>query len=121
MPVVLAAEDEVTVLVLAESILSENGYKVFSAANFVEARALLEKESSIEILFTDINLGDGSGTDLAQQARELNPDIQILYTSGAAVTDGTKALFIDGGQFLQKPYRSEELVAAIANIIPGSS
>ena len=114
---VLVVEDEPTVRELAESIVADSGYRTLSAANAREAVALLERDEPIAWLFTDINLPDGpdavDGLELARQAVELRPRLRVIYTTGGVQTDGMTALFVDGGIFLPKPYRSEQLIQAI--------
>ena len=119
---VLIVEDEPTVLALAVSILGDVGYSILSAANAREAMALLETETWVDILFTDLNIPDGSdgldGLALAQAARELRPDLRVLYTTGGAQTDGMTALFVDGAGFLQKPYTRGRLGDALDALLP---
>jgi CheY-like chemotaxis protein len=114
---VLVVEDEPTVRELAESIVEDSGYRTLSAATAREAIALLEQDEPIDLLFTDINLPDGSngmdGLELARQAVELRPRLRVIYTTGGGQTDGMTALFVDGGIFLPKPYRSELLIRVI--------
>jgi DNA-binding NtrC family response regulator len=99
---------------LSESNIAELGYTTLSAKNGTEALALLKEDGPIDVLFTDINMPDGpSGIELAQQAVELHPGLRVIYTSGASVTDGTRALFVEGARFLPKPYRREQLFEVI--------
>ena len=89
---VLVVEDEPTVRALAESIIEGLGYTILSAANAREAIALMERDESIDILFTDINLPDGpdaiDGLELARKAVELCPSLRVIYTTGHGQTDG---------------------------------
>jgi CheY-like chemotaxis protein len=113
-PVVLVVEDEPTVRTLAESTLGEHGYASLSAANGTEALALLNDDTPIDLLFTDINMPDGpDGIELARQAVELRPGLRVLYTSGGERTDGMIARFVDGATFLQKPYTIDQLIEAV--------
>ena len=122
---VLVVEDEPTVLALAVSILEDHGYATLSAANAREAMALIAAETPVDILFTDLNIPDGpdglDGLALAQTARELRPDLRVLYTTGGAQTDGMTALFVDGAGFLKKPYRQGQLVDALDTLLPGNA
>ncbi len=119
MSLILVVEDEELIRVLAESILQDDGYDAVTAANAVEALALINGERRVDVLFTDINLGETNGLDLAQEIRALKPGIKVLYTSGAGVTDGTRSLFVEGAKFLAKPYRSDQLVAAMHGVLDG--
>ncbi len=119
MPTVLIVEDDPDVRVLAASMIAGLGYETLSAGNDAEALALLESDAAIDVLFTDINMpGHQEGVDLARTAAELRPGIRILYASGAPVTDGLRALFVEGSKFLPKPYTAEQLTAALRALLP---
>jgi DNA-binding NtrC family response regulator len=126
MAVVLVVDDEEQVRVLAESILQGAGHRTLSAASVDQALALIRTDPSIELLFTDINLADDAqaglvhpGLELAQQARRLHPDLRVLYTTSASVTDGVRALFVESSDFLAKPYDVNQLSAKVAGIAAG--
>jgi CheY-like chemotaxis protein len=116
MATVLVVEDEEQVLVLAESILQDNGLETLSAHGVDGALALLaDNERTIDLLFTDIGLHGGShgGIELAQEAVRLRPKLPVLYTSGQVMTDGMQAQFVEKSLFLPKPYTSDQLIQAI--------
>ena len=115
MAIILIVEDEAQVRVLSESFLQEQGHQTLSAATPDEALAVLEESDDIDCLFTDIELqGDVQvGLALAQAAFEKRPDLQVLYTSCHAVTDGMKALFVENSAFLPKPYTIDQLQAIL--------
>jgi len=116
MAVILIVEDDAQVRVLSESFLQEQGHQTLSAATPDEALAVLEESDDIDCLFTDIELqGDvQAGLALAQAAFEKRPDLQVLYTSCHAVTDGMKALFVENSAFLPKPYTIDQLQAILS-------
>jgi DNA-binding NtrC family response regulator len=113
-------EDETQVRVLAEEILKEAGHQTLSAANVPEALALVRAYELINVLFADIRLEENgpTGLELAQQAIAIRPKLKVIYTTGADVTDGTKALFVDGSSFLPKPFTPAQLVDAVGSIFP---
>jgi DNA-binding NtrC family response regulator len=116
MAVIVIVEDEAQVRVLSESYLQEQGHQTLSAATPGEALAVLDDTNTIDILFTDIDLqGDlQAGLNLAQKAVERHPEVGVLYTSCHALTDGMKALFVEGSAFLPKPYTIDQLQAILA-------
>ena len=111
---VLLVEDEVSVLILAESVVQGLGHKTLSAATMTEALSLFENVGHVDALFIDIRLpeGDLAGLELAQKARELNHSLKVLYTTGQTVTDGMKSMFVEGSHFLPKPYTVNEMTQA---------
>jgi len=108
---VLIVEDEEQVRVLAESYLREQGHSTLSAATSTEALAVLGVADGVDLLFVDIGLRDDphAGLNLAKDARRRNPNLKILYVTGQSVTDGMKALMVEGSAMLQKPYTVEQL------------
>jgi DNA-binding NtrC family response regulator len=116
MALVLIVEDEATILVLAESVLQERGHQTLSASSVTEATVLLEEHRKIDLLFTDIGLKDDpeAGLKLAADAIGQHPEIKVLYTTGQAVTDGMKALFVGKSAMLPKPYTVEQLLTSLS-------
>ena len=111
----MVLEDEDAVRVLTESILQEHGYNTLSASSVEQANALLESDRNIDLLFTEIGLnGDvQAGLKLAREALERRPNIAVLYTSAASVTDGIRELFTEKSAFLSKPYSVDQLVTTL--------
>jgi CheY-like chemotaxis protein len=116
---VLLVEDEIPVLILAESVVQGLGHDTYSAASKTEALNLFADHGDIDALFTDIRLpeGDLAGLELAQEAREIKPDLKVLYTTGSTMTDGMKTMFVEGSRFLPKPYTVEDMTVAIASLV----
>jgi DNA-binding NtrC family response regulator len=115
MAVILLVEDEEQVRVLAESFLQAEGNKTLSAATIEQALALIEGDEPVDLLFVDLKIQDDveGGLKLARKAVEARANLRVLYTSGQAVTDGMKALFVERSIFLQKPYTVEQLATTL--------
>ena len=119
MPVMLIVEDEVFTRDIAELMMQDWGYRTLSAGDVDEALLLLRSPQPIDGLFTDIYLKAAvlGGCDLAQQAMELRPELRVLYTTGNAVTEKMRALFVERAHFLSKPYTPNQLQASVANLL----
>jgi two-component system cell cycle sensor histidine kinase/response regulator CckA len=116
MALVLIVEDEEQVRVLAESYLREQGHRTLTASSKEEALAALGVADGVDVLFTDIGLKDAlyGGLELAKEAVERRPSLKVLYVTGQSVTDGMRAMFVEGSAFLEKPYTVEQLQATLA-------
>jgi DNA-binding NtrC family response regulator len=111
---VLVVEDEEGIRVLAESILEDAGHTVFSASGETSAKAILESDQAIDILFTDVSLSNGEeGLQLAQAAIKHRPNLRVIYTTGRGVSDGVRAAFVEPFQFVAKPYTAQQLLTAV--------
>ena len=115
MALVLIVEDEEQVRVLTESYLREQGHRTLTASTTDEALAVLDVADGVDVLFTDIGLRDHihGGLELAKQAVERHPGLKVLYVTGQAVTDGMKAMFVEGAALLVKPYTVEQLQVSL--------
>lgn len=111
--VVLVVEDHAGLRDIAETILLDAGYAVLSAGDGVSAFRLFERHSEIDLVFTDIKLPRIEGLMLADMAQLRRPDVRILYATafGAAANRQPGYRY---GEILAKPYRSAELLAAVA-------
>ena len=119
---ILVVEDDDQVRVLGEALLEDAGHETLTAATVEQALALIDAEDRIDLLFTDLGLGDDvqAGLALATEARRRRPDLKVLYTTGQGVTDGMKALFVEPYGFLAKPYTPDDLRVAIENATAAS-
>ena len=119
---ILVVEDDEPLRVLAQSVAEDEGYRVKTAGSVVEAKALMETEE-VDLLLTDINLHEEmtGGILVAEHARSKFPGIPVIYTSGAGVNDGTRALFVEDSHFLPKPYKNVDLLAALRAAKPKQS
>ena len=119
MAVVLVVEDDEQIRVLAESVLQESGDTVISATGVDGATALLETDQQVDVLFIDLNLGNDleAGLRVAYEAKKRRPELRLLYTTGAGVNAGMKALFVEPFLFLPKPYTFEQLTKSVAFLL----
>jgi len=66
---------------------------------------------------TDINLkGKMDGWEVAQHAREIEPEFPIVYMSGAAATDWT-AKGVPNSIMLAEPFAPAQLLTAVSNLL----
>lgn len=120
---VLVVEDEPDVRQIAEAFLRGLGYAVQGAANASEALAVLARQPETALLFSDVVLGAGpSGGELAATARARHPRLAVLLTSGYE-RPAAESAQQPGHAFplLRKPYRREELAAAVREVLDGTA
>ena len=105
----LLVEDEPLICDIVAEALEEQGFEVRAVSNADDALGHLLSGMPIDILFTDINLpGDMDGAALALRARELRPNLPVMYTSGRrAAIDQLGP--VDGSMFLPKPYNPYDI------------
>ena len=117
----LVVEDDDDLRTFSAEILSELGYRVLLAENGQEALDLLDREPTIQLLFTDLVLPGGmNGRQVADEALRRRPDLQILFATGyardAVVHHGR---LNSGVQVLAKPFTYTDLANKVRRLLDG--
>ena len=88
---VLIVEDEFLIGVLIEEALVAGGFEVKLAMNGQKAIAEIEADANrFRALVTDIRVGKGpDGWEAARRARELVPNMAVVYVSADSGPDST--------------------------------
>ena len=114
---VLVVEDDALLRMDAVQMIEEAGFDVLEAANADAAIALLETRADIDVIFTDIDMPQGSmnGLKLAHAVKGRWPPVKIITTSGH-FNVGHNDL-PSGGKFIPKPYSFAEVTRTIHQML----
>jgi CheY-like chemotaxis protein len=115
-PVVLLAENEAAVRVVAFECLSRDGCLVLSAADADGAVAIWHERGPIDLLLADVKMPGRSGVQLAHDVHALQPGVPVVFlTEGEPdpVPVSPKAAPPPGATFLAKPFTPDALRAAV--------
>ena len=114
---ILHVDDDPDIRLLMAGSLSEFGYTVVTAGTVAEA-VQLAKEIPFSLCILDVRLPDGTGIELCQQLRKLQPGVPIVYYSAYADDAAQKeALSVCGDAYLKKPTSAAELEQMIAALL----
>jgi two-component system nitrogen regulation response regulator GlnG len=107
--IILLAEDDDSIQLVANDFLSGEGYDVRSAETLKSLWELIEKGEG-DILVTDVMFPDGESFDLIPQIKELRPDLPIIIISArnnlqTAISSVEKGAF----EYLPKPFDLNDL------------
>ena len=102
---VLVVEDEDLIQDMVREALSEGGFETEIVSSGEEAVVLLGGEpSNYRALLTDIHLrGKLTGWDVAKEAREINPEMPVVYMTGAGA-DHWPSHGVPNSVLLSKPF-----------------
>ncbi|MBS3848262.1 MULTISPECIES: response regulator [Devosia] len=115
-PVVLVVEDEAMILLDTVDMLENAGVTAIEAANARQALSILEDQSGVDVVFTDIDMpGDMNGLALAAEIRSRWPAIPVILTSGHMKPELHQ--LPPETSFFSKPYNQRELLTKISGLI----
>jgi CheY-like chemotaxis protein len=116
---ILLVEDEEEIRDLATIMLEGKGYRVLSAPDAENAILIAERNAgSIQALVTDVVMPRISGVQLAEILVTMVPNLRILFVSGHCRESISPETLADNhADYLQKPYRSDALIAKVQEIL----
>lgn len=111
---ILVVEDDAIVRMLIVDVLQELEFRVLEADGGEAALSLLqEMQQRIDLLMTDVGLPGMNGRELAERARELRPQLPVLFASGY-----TESIEVpDGMSVIGKPFSIDQLRDKVRGIL----
>jgi PAS domain S-box-containing protein len=116
---VLVVEDDTKVQATVIAMFTDLGYTVLKADNADQAIAVLSSGVHVDLLFTDVVMpGTLKSPEMARRAVQLQPHLQVLFTSGY-----TQNAIVHGGrldpnvELISKPYSRKELAAKVRQVL----
>lgn len=121
---ILIVDDEQALVDVAVTYLEDLGYTTVTANNSKQALKVLESNTAIDLLFSDVIMPGGSdGYELALAARELYPSLKVVITSGFTkkhdeyVNGKSKYYSRLAANLLKKPYNKSSLATAVRSVL----
>ncbi len=117
---VFIVDDEVDITLNLKGIINKvlSNPIIKTIHSFASAKQVLSS-SQPDILFLDINLGDGSGFDILDILSSSNQNKSVIIMMSAFATekeiDDAKANGVNA--FLQKPFTKEKVISCVSNIL----
>jgi DNA-binding NtrC family response regulator len=116
---ILIVEDETILLIDLQAGLEDGGYTVLAAQDGEEALSVIAAEGGqIRVLVTDIDLGRSgvNGWDIAERAREGQPDLPVIYMTGASA-DEWASRGVPRSILLPKPFAMAQITSAVSRLL----
>jgi signal transduction histidine kinase/CheY-like chemotaxis protein len=109
---VLVVEDIALIRMTTVDMIEQIGFATAEAADASEALSILQQDSEIEILLTDLGLPGMNGRQLVEEALRLRPGLKVIIASGYSTNES------EGGQpmgiaYLTKPFDMQQLRRAL--------
>ncbi len=114
-PIIVADDDDLLRCYFTQ-VLEFAGYEALPAGSGLSAFDLVLRRPDARLLLTDVAMPGMDGLYLARKAREIRPDIAVIYASGGGDIGPSG---VPGSRFLRKPCLAKILLPAIAILLNG--
>jgi DNA-binding response OmpR family regulator len=113
---VLVVDDDAGLLALICEDLQKQGLACICARSDREAYKLLATEAAFDAVVVDVNLGIGTtGFDVARRARQITPEIRVVYISGDANARHWMTFGVPSSDYVSKPFPLERLAGLLCH------
>lgn len=113
-------DDEVVLYCLQKAFRRAGGYRTITATNILDALDLVNKNSDLYFIVSDINLKEESGIDLFLSLRRMGIDIPFMFMSGQLDAKNLLARLgpADEGRYVavEKPISEKDIIMAMSAI-----
>jgi two-component system, cell cycle response regulator CpdR len=113
---ILLVDDEASIRLTLSTLLQRRGYLVTCAARGEDALPLLDREH-FDLLLLDLKMPGISGVQVAQYARAMRLEAQILVLTGTATIDNANAIEQIGFEVLLKTASPQAVLARVAAVL----
>jgi DNA-binding response OmpR family regulator len=117
---ILIIDDEASVRKFIHNTLTSGGYQALDAENYDEAAAILgSAPGKIDLLLIDIALPWKNGFVMAEDLREIAPNVKVLFMSGRVGAEWSRyqGVPVTDVHFLSKPFGAAELLERIKYLL----
>jgi DNA-binding response OmpR family regulator len=114
---VLYIEDELFLGKIVKESLESRGFDVIMEPDGAKVISMFKKVQP-DICVLDVMLPNKDGFEIAEEMRELNETIPILFVSAKTQTeDVVKGFMLGANDYIRKPFSMEELIVRINNAL----
>lgn len=114
---ILVADDDTDIRRLLRLLLEQEGYRVAEAADGGEAVEAVRRLGEVSLVILDILMPGVDGFDAAERLRGITDAPILFLTACSSDDDKTRAYGSGGDDFINKPFRSIDLMLKISALI----
>jgi DNA-binding NtrC family response regulator len=117
-PRILIVDDEVKLVKKLKKLLENDGYKIETAANGLEALDIINKPTQIDVVISDIRMEKMDGLTFLKEIQQKNLDLGVIMITGYGNMDTyLDSVYFGAFEYMQKPLNYETLLKAINRLL----
>lgn len=110
---ILVVDDDRAFRLATQTLLEDNEYRVFLAANAREALSFLGREE-FDLMLTDMVMENVTGVELLKKAKATLPELLVIMVTGfGSISTAVEAMYHGAADYLTKPCNNDELLLKI--------
>ncbi|MCX6343680.1 MAG: sigma-54 dependent transcriptional regulator [Armatimonadetes bacterium] len=115
---ILVVDDEPNIRRILEAVLVKDGHRVLTAENGKKGLEVLSKESTVDVLISDLIMPDINGVELLAAAKEINPRLPVLMiTAHGTIKSAVDAMKLGALDYIPKPFDLDEIKIVVKNAL----
>ena len=114
---ILVVDDETPIRTTMGDMLRRRGYDVVTAANGEEALALIHQRP-FDLLLLDLKMPGLSGIQVAERARELQPEVALIILTGhGSLESAVEGIHLGVFDYMLKTASPQEVLDRVASLL----
>jgi DNA-binding NtrC family response regulator len=114
---ILIVDDDPYFLRVLSRILSAENFQVKTAEGACQAAQVL-RDDTFDLVISDLRLPDGDGLSILQELRKAGREVPVvILTAYGEVDNYLEAMNAGATEYLNKPIKSDELIAVVRNCL----
>jgi len=116
---IMIVDDEDFVTLLAQRVLTDEGYRVVTAKDGFQALDIYKKlQNEIQLVILDFTMPIMDGSEVFSELRMINPQVPVVLSSGFTEQDKLKWMLAKGLRgFIPKPYTQQKLLLQVRSTL----
>ncbi|MDD4778400.1 MAG: hybrid sensor histidine kinase/response regulator [Fermentimonas sp.] len=111
---ILIFEDDISLGNMIHEFLTQKGFKVKLCSNTRDIKGFIRVISTFDIVFTDMQMLNITGTDILSDIRELDPEIPVWLMTANDEYSEEKALYEGFSGLIKKPVKMSRLLKILS-------
>lgn len=116
---VMIVDDEAFVTLLAQRVLTDDGYRVITARDGYECLSIYKRlKEKISLIIMDFTMPIMDGSEVFNELRIINPRVCVVLSSGFTEQEKLRGMLAKGLRgFIPKPYTQQKLLLQVRSTL----